>query len=246
MLSQSVRLMFTQPGEFARKARRRLSRRFRWMRADYRQQWNRTLADWLIHHQKDLVFQDCTWMGVKAWKNPLDAWIYQEILFEVKPEVLVEIGSAHGGSTLYFAHLFDLIGQGSVISVDFDRTRYIAEHPRISVVTGDSSSPAVVSEVKKLCAGRSALVIHDGGHDKQQVLKDMAAYAELVSIGSYLIVEDGIIDLFRPGDGLGVWEDGPLAATDDFLAVHPEFEVDKTRERYILTYNPRGFLKRNR
>jgi cephalosporin hydroxylase len=246
MLAKAVHLLFTNPGELARKASRRLSRRFRPMQGEYRRKWSRTLADWLISHQRDVVFQDCTWMGLKAWKNPLDAWIYQEILHDVQPEVLVEIGSAHGGSTLYFAHLFDLLGKGRVVSVDFDRTNYRAEHTRIVTVTGDSSSAEVVAQVRAHCAGKSVLVIHDGGHDKQQVLKDMAAYADLVGVGSYFIVEDGIIDLFRPGDGLGVYEDGPLAATEEFLESHPEFEVDATRERYVLTYNPRGFLKRVR
>jgi cephalosporin hydroxylase len=246
MLTRALRLLVSNPAELARKVKRRLSRRFRPMPAEYRRRYRRTLAEWLIYHQQDVTFKDCSWMGIKAWKNPMDTWIYQEILHEVRPDVLVEIGSAYGGSTLYFAHLFDILGNGLVVSVDFDRTNFQAVHPRIVTVTGDSSSPEVAAEVKKHCEGKSVLVIHDGGHDKEQVLRDMAAYADLVSVGSYFIVEDGIIDLFRPGDGLGVWEDGPLRAIEIFLEQHTEFTIDTARERYQLTYNPHGYLRRTR
>jgi cephalosporin hydroxylase len=185
-------------------------------------------------------------MGLPAYKNPMDAWIYQEILHEVRPQVLVEIGSAEGGTTLYFAHLMDLLGEGTVVSIDVDRSRFRARHPRIQVITGDSSSPEVVGRVREVAAGKSVLVIQDGDHRKAPVLADLEAYAPLVTPGSYLIVEDGIIDLFDPGDSIGTVEEGPLAAVEEFLAGHPEFAIDGARERYLLTYNPKGFLRRVR
>jgi cephalosporin hydroxylase len=216
------------------------------MRKEYRGKFRMRLAEWLIRHQTDIVFKQCTWMGVKALKNPLDAWIYQEIVHEVQPDVIIEIGSHAGGSTLFFAHLCDLIGKGTVISLDIDRTHYSVEHPRIIPITGDSSSSEVTSQVFPLCEGKRVLVAHDGDHTKEQVLKDLAAYSPLVSVNSYFIVEDGIVDLFRPGDRLGKFEDGPLAAVDEFLSANTDFVVDSSRERYILTYNPHGFLKRIR
>jgi cephalosporin hydroxylase len=88
------------------------------------------------------------------------------------------------------------------------------------------------------------MVIHDADHRKEQVLSDLERYAPLVTAGNYLIIEDGIVDLFRPGNGLGTWTDGPLAATDEFLRTNPHFQVDSERERYLMTYNPRGFLRR--
>jgi cephalosporin hydroxylase len=138
----------------------------------------------------------------------------------------------------------DLLGQGEVISVDIDRSKFCVSHPRISLVTGDSASETVVSQVVEKCKGKRVLVLHDGGHDKEQVLKDLAAYAPLVSVGSYLIVEDGIMDVMYPGDGIGTAEPGPLAACEEFLANNPAFVVDESRERYVITYNPKGFLKR--
>jgi len=212
----------------------------------YRRRFGMKLRRWLLYHQKEIVFDKCRWMGVPAMKNPFDAWIYQEIIHNVRPDVIVEIGSAEGGSTLYFAHLLDLLGKGCVVSVDVDRSRYAVRHPRIIVVTGDSSSPEVFDAVRRQCAGKTVLVVHDGDHHKEQVLKDLEQYAPLVTINSYFIVEDGLIDLFRPGDGMGVWFPGPLAAVQEFVRCRPDFVVDTECERYILTYNPRGYLKKVR
>jgi len=207
------------PRQFAR----RFSRQFRPMCRPHCQRFRMTLSQWLLYHQRDIIFSRCTWMGVRALKNPCDAWVYQEIICDVQPDIVV-IGSKYGGSTLYLANLLDLLGRGTVISVDIDRTCYHIEHPRIITVTGDSSSSEVVAGVAELCEGKSVLVIHD----------------------SYFIVEDGVQDLFRPGDGIGTIEDGPLAAIDEFLTRNPHFVADRDRERYIITSNPQGFLKRIR
>jgi cephalosporin hydroxylase len=216
------------------------------MRKDYRWKYSMKLKQWLIYHQKDIVFNKCSWMGVHTIKNPLDAWIYQEIIYDVQPDVIVEIGSFEGGSTLYLAHLLDILGKGMVISIDIDRKIYHVEHKRIVVITGDSSSQEVISKVSELSSGRSVLILHDGDHHKEQVLKDLQNYSKFVSLNSYFIVEDGVIDLFKPRDSLGSFGEGPLAAVEQFLEKNHDFIVDTERERYILTYNPRGFLKRIR
>jgi cephalosporin hydroxylase len=184
-------------------------------------------------------------MGVRALKNPLDAWIYQEIIYEVGPEVIVEIGSANGGSTLYFAHLLYLMGNGTVVSVDIDRSNFHVGHERIILVTGDSSSPETIAKVTELCRGKTVLIVHDGDHRYEAVLRELRFYSPLVTIGSYFIVEDGIVDLFQPGE-MNFNGEGPLPAVQHFLSENPNFEVDADRERYLLTYNPAGFLKRVR
>jgi cephalosporin hydroxylase len=187
---------------------------------------------------------DATWLGVRAYKNPLDAWIYQEIISETKPDTIVEIGGAEGGGALYLASLLDLVGSGRVISVEIDRSAWTApDHPRIVKVDGDSGARETFDQVKSLCDGR-VMLIHDGDHSAVAVKRDLELYAQLVSSGCYLIVEDGIIDLFRPGDGIGSDDPGPLAAIDAFRREHPEFEVDQSRERFLLTYNPRGFMRK--
>lgn len=215
-------------------------------RLQYRRLFRMSLRQWLLYHQRDVVYDRCTWMGLTALKHPLDAWIYQEILYEVRPDVVIELGSASGGGTLYLAHLQDALGKGVVVSVDIERSSFMAEHDRIIVVTGHSSSPTTLARVRSICADKRVLVIHDADHHKEQVLADLFAYAPLVSVGSYFIVEDGIVDLFRPHEALGVLYDGPLAASEEFLRCSSDFEVDSERERYLLTYNPRGYLKRVR
>ena len=203
-----------------------------------------TLRQWLLYHQREISFTKSYWMGIRAIKNPIDAWIYQEIIYETKPDIIIEIGSAEGGSTLYFATLLDSLGKGNVISIDIDRTKYKARHPRIVEITGDSSAPETVAKASELCRGKSVLVVHDGGHSAVQVGKDLLLYSDLVNVGSYFIVEDSIIDLFNPGDGIGEWGPGPLIAIEEFLKDNSDFVVDKERERWILTHNPKGFLKR--
>lgn len=213
---------------------------------DYRKRLNMTLEDWFIHHEQNVVSRQCRWMGVPAWKNPMDAWVYQEIIHEVRPDVVIEIGSKEGGSTLYLANLLDLMGHGTLISIDIDRSRYHVKHDRIIALTGDSASEEIVKEVHDLCSGKSVLVIHDGDHTRGQVYKDLEAYQDLVSINSYFIVEDGYMDLFEAGHALGSELDGPLAATEEFTAKYTSFVPDPDRERYVLTNDPKGFLKRVR
>jgi cephalosporin hydroxylase len=206
-----------------------------------------TVREWAERHQRELMEVN-SWMGLPMRKTPLDAWIYQELIHRVAPERIVEIGSFAGGSTLYFAHLLDLLGSGRVVSVDVSRERYVAEHPRIDEVTGDSHDPEVVERVSALCAGRRTFVVHDGDHNRAAVLADLRAYADLVSIDSYFVVEDGILDLFPVGSGLHPpkFPEGPLPAIRQFVDEDDRFAIDGRCERFGVTWNPMGFLRRVR
>jgi cephalosporin hydroxylase len=134
--------------------------------------------------------------------------------------------------------MLDALGSdGLVISVDHSHAEFGAEHERIVKVTGDTRDPRVVGRVGELAEGRRTLVVHDASHQAKVVLDDLRNYSPLVSPGSYLIVEDGVRDFLA---GLP----GPVAAIDRFLRESDDFEVDESRERYLLTYNPRGFLRR--
>jgi cephalosporin hydroxylase len=196
------------------------------------EEWLLSLYDQMLHRGES------HWMGVRALKNPLDVWIYQEILFEVRPEVVIELGSAFGGGTLFFCHMLDALGSdGFVVAVDHTHAEFAAEHQRIVKVTGDTRDPRVVGRVRELAEGRRVLVVHDASHEAEVVLDDLRNYGSLVSPGSYLIVEDGVRDHLA---GLP----GPVAAIDRFLRESEDFDIDEARERYLLTYNPRGFLRR--
>jgi cephalosporin hydroxylase len=211
---------------------------------EYRARWRLRLGGWLIGLNRELM-DSATWMGVPAAKNPLDAWIYQEIVHETQPAAIVELGSAYGGGTLFLAHLLDLLGGDRiVVSVDVSRDSWQAEHPRIVQVTGNSSAPEVVHQVTKLCAGRRTLVNHDASPRAGQVLEDLTAYGSLVSPGCYLIVEDGVTDVV-PRRVLGADPGaGPFRAAAAYLQTGAPFDVDVRRERFGATNNPRGFLRR--
>jgi cephalosporin hydroxylase len=184
-----------------------------------------------------------TWLGTQTLKNPLDLWVYQEILVETKPEVIVETGTYRGGSAFYLASLCDLTDVGEVVSIDIEPARedYPA-HPRITYLGGRSSTdPEVVQEVRMRAEGKRTLVILDSDHSQQHVEAELAIYASLVTAGSYVIVEDSNIGQIRKD-----LMPGPLQAIETFLAATDDFEIDRSREKFLITFNPSGYLRRVR
>jgi cephalosporin hydroxylase len=210
-----------------------------------------TVKEWLQYHQTMIHqgllnqapdLQQC-WMGRTIWKNPLDCWIYQEILYETRPEVVVELGVAHGGGTLYLANLLDLLGTPSaqVVGIDLDLS-HVADlrHPRIRLMGGNCLDPETIGQVTGLCQGRKTMVIADCDHNKEHVLQELRAYSPLVSVGCYYVVEDGICDVMG-------WPPvpGPEAGCIEYLREDPHFVSDtRLREKYLITYNFNGYLKR--
>jgi cephalosporin hydroxylase len=189
------------------------------------------------------VWLDTYWLGVPTQKCPQDLWVYQEILVETRPDVIVETGTAAGGSALYLASICDLLDRGEVITIDIlERTDALPRHPRITYMRGRSSvDPPLVADVREQVAGRRAMVILDSDHSREHVLAELHAYAPVVAEGCYLVVEDTNLNghpvtaQSRPG---------PWEAVDGFLAETTDFEVDRSREKLMLTFNPRGYLRR--
>jgi cephalosporin hydroxylase len=182
------------------------------------------------------------WLGVAALKCPFDLWVYQEILHEIKPEIIVETGTARGGSALFLASILDLIGSGALVAIDIVRRPEWPTHPRISYLTGSSTSAAILDQVHARVAGRSrVMVILDSDHRKDHVLDELRLYAPLVTKGSYVIVEDTNLNGRPVFPGFGP---GPAEAVDDFLAANTAFERDPSRERFFVTFNPGGYLRR--
>ena len=209
------------------------------------------VVKWYKHFYLNIITKKVKWMGVTTCKNPLDAWVYQEIIYSVKPRVIVEIGSAYGGSTLFFANMLDLmVKSGTVVSIDNDRKLWKLPrdfHPRIVMLTGDSLDPKIVSKTRRLCEGKRTLVIHDGDHNYEHVLADLRAYADMVSVGSYLVVEDGIIDMLGPKVFYTFkGKRGPLPAIEQFIGERDDFVIDEARQKFVLTWSPKGFLRRKR
>jgi cephalosporin hydroxylase len=183
------------------------------------------------------------WLGVQALKNPLDLWIYQELLADTRPELVVETGTWRGGSALYLASICDLLGVGEIVSIDVEPPRDdYPQHPRITYLAGRSSTdPDVVGEVRERAAGRPILVILDSDHSQAHVEAELDAYAPLVPVGCYVVVEDSNIGQVRRD-----LMPGPLQAVETFLATNDEFEIDREREKFLLTFNPSGYLRRVR
>jgi cephalosporin hydroxylase len=192
----------------------------------------------LYYHHPERTVYNTTWLGVQVGKIPLDLWVYQEILFERRPDYVIETGTANGGSALWFASMCDLIGHGEVISIDNTAREGLPQHPRITYVTGSSTSADVVAELPR---GKETFVDLDSDHRKEHVLQELELYSELVRPGGYLVVEDTILNGHPVNRSYGP---GPYEAVDEFLAAHPNWERDLSREKFYATFNPGGYLRR--
>ena len=185
---------------------------------------------------------DTTFLGTKLEKCPFDLWVYQEILYEIKPEIIVECGTYRGGSALYLASMCDLLDHGEVITIDISERKNRPQHKRIEYILGSSTSPEVVAKVKARIQGKSpVLVILDSDHKKEHVLNELNIYGEIVTRDSYLIVEDSNINGHPVKPEFGP---GPMEAVNEYMKNNSSYIVDKAKEKYFLTFNPQGYLRK--
>lgn len=192
-----------------------------------------------------LVWTRLTWFGVPIQKNPFDLFQYQEILSSQRPEYLIECGAFEGGSALYFAHLFDLMGAGRVISIDLEGRWAPAtlEHPRVVALRGSSVASEILAEVRALVPpGSGCFVILDSDHRAPHVLAELRAYREYPRVGNYLVVEDGNINGHPV---LPEWGPGPYEAVQEFLREDEAYALDAERDQKMgFTFAPSGWLRR--
>jgi cephalosporin hydroxylase len=197
------------------------------------------------------IWKNMWFLGIPIQKNPCDLWMMQQIIYETKPEVIVETGTFRGGSALYFANVLEAtrLTESKVITVDIeDACREAATLPLwqkyVAFILGSSTDPKVVEQISLACRGKRVLVVLDSMHEKDHVLKELQLYAPLVSPDSYLVVED------TNSDGVPIFPGsvGPTAAVQAFLAMPDgkNFKQDVSREAMVLTFNPGGWLKRER
>lgn len=188
------------------------------------------------------IMNDTKYFGIQTWKSPIDFWIYQELIHELKPDAIVEIGVNKGGSTLALAHLCDRLEKGRVIAVDLNHDAIVdevREHPRIKLVKGDACE--AFGKVQKLIKRRDqVLVIEDSSHTFDNTLAILEKYSPLIKPGGYFIVEDGICHHGFDGGP----SPGPYEAAEAFISAHANFEIDRSREAFVLTWNPKGYLRR--
>lgn len=182
------------------------------------------------------------WMGVKTEKNPLDLWIYQELLHLLRPRFILETGTRHGGSATYLCHMCDLLNVGQVVTVDVRQPEPAPQHPRLTYLHGSSTDPQIVQRVHEMAAGKSpVLVILDSDHRAEHVLQEMRVYHGLVTPGSFMIVEDTNINGHPVLGGFGP---GPTEAIEQFLRENHQFSQDISCEKLLMTFNPGGFLRK--
>lgn len=202
-----------------------------------------------------------SWLGRPVIQLPEDMIRIQEVIYNIKPDVIVETGVAHGGSLIFYASLCSAIGRGRVIGIDIEIRPHnrsaIEEHrlsPLISLVEGSSIDNDIVQSVKdQIGAAETVLVLLDSNHLKDHVLLELEAYSSLVTPGSYIVACDGIMKQVqgapRTSDDWS-WNN-PISAVDSFISAHPEFECvepkwpfNESQLKERVTYWPKAFLRR--
>jgi cephalosporin hydroxylase len=196
----------------------------------------------LYYHDSWRTWRQTTHRGVTVYKCPLDLWIYQEIINEIHPDLIIETGTALGGSAYFMADLCDTLGKGHVVSIDIEDDPGRPSHPRVTYLTGSSVDPNIVEQaLATLPPGGTAMVILDSDHSMEHVKTELNVYAPVVTLGSYLVVEDTNV---HGHPALPSFPAGPMEGLQQFLTTTDEFEVDTNQEKFMLTFNPSGFLKR--
>lgn len=183
------------------------------------------------------------WRGVPLYKCPLDLWIYQELIHDHKPDLIIETGTCAGGSALYMADMCEMFGAGRVVTIDtLVHEAGQPQHDRVTYLTGSSTAESIVAQVREMIPRQgTVMVMLDSDHRRDHVLAEMQIYGELVSPGSYMIVEDTFLNghPVRPNYG-----PGPMEAINAFLARNSEFIVDREKEKFLMTFHPRGYLRK--
>ncbi len=216
-------------------------------------------AGWWVKH-----IYTFTWMGRPVVQLPEDLLRLQELVWRVRPDVIVEMGVAHGGGLIFYASLCKLLGRGRVIGVDIEirphNREAVEAHPLfpfITLIEGDSVDPAIVGQVKSLIRpGETVMVMLDSNHSKDHVARELSAYAPLVTAGSWVVVMDGYIMELAAG-GPRTWPDWPsnnprqaaaefVAENEDFVLDEPEFLFNESPLSRGVTSFRGGFLRRVR
>jgi cephalosporin hydroxylase len=195
--------------------------------------------------QKRGTWHSTFWMGVQTEKLPLDMWIYQELLFMLKPDLIIETGTRHGGSALFYCQMMDLIGVPcEIVTIDIERPANPPQHPRLTYLSGSSTAPDIVADVTRRASGKQqVMVVLDSDHRRDHVLAEMRAYHSLVTPGGYLIVEDTNVN------GHPVWPQfgpGPMEAIVDFMRENQDFRIDRSCEKFLFTMHPNGWLRKRK
>jgi cephalosporin hydroxylase len=213
-------------------------------------------------------------LGIRVLEHPVDMWVIQEMIVEIQPDFIIEAGTFAGGSALYYASILKEVNErGKVITIDIeprvdewiekmevtpyahDRVEALFDD-RIEIIKSNSVDPELVEALAQRVEGARVMVMLDSCHNYEHVLKELELYSPMVSVGSYIIVQDTIIDegiaagfeLMKNAARCPGYEEqgGPARAVEEFLAKSEDFSVDSSRERFLVTMFPSGYLKRTK
>lgn len=201
------------------------------------------------YYEKNRIWEKNSFLGIPCWKLPMDAFVIQELIYRTRPDYIIETGTGHGGSALFYASICELIGEGKVITVDNDHSKRNSHEwgmfeweDRIIFFTGDSVD--VFPKIKRYIGDNvSCMVILDSWHSKEHVYREMLMYNALVKQGGYMIIEDS----HAAGNPVP-WkhnDDGPMGAIKQWIGSYGDkWEIDESCEKHLLTFNPHGYLRR--
>lgn len=201
------------------------------------------------------LWRQVTWLGVPVMQWPTDLLVMQELIAHLRPKVIIETGLYLGGTAVYYASLLELLRiNGKVISIDIQINPVARQHvenssfaSRIHLLEGDSKSEAVHRELEQLLGGeKNVLVCLDSDHSYQHTLGELRAFERYIPVGGYLVLFDTICEaLATTPKGSPDWvRDSPMAALRQFLSENPNFSSDETWGKLLVTFLPKGFLRR--
>ena len=202
-----------------------------------------------------------SWLGRPIIQLPDDMIRIQELIYSVKPDIIVEIGVAHGGSLIYYANILQAMGKGRVVGIDVEIRKHnrtaIEEHPlydRISLIEGDSTTQATLDKVKaQVSDGELVMVFLDGNHSRDHVFRELDLYSPLIAKGSYILAMDGIQeDLVGAPRSQPDWrQNNSAVAARDFVKQNSNFEICEPGPRFnegsitkFVTYWPSAYIRR--
>jgi cephalosporin hydroxylase len=214
--------------------------------------------DWMLHADKYKYTYNFSWMGRPIIKFPSDIVLQQELMWQLKPDLVIETGIAHGGSIIFTASMMEMMGiEGQVVGLDIDIRKHnrdlIEAHPmmkRITMIEGSSTDPEIVARVHDIAKGKKCvMVILDSLHSHKHVYDELRAYANLVTVGSYCVLPDTFIEFFPKGyySDTRPWDvgDNPYTGMKQFLSECDDFVIDQSlTDKAMITETIEGYLKR--
>lgn len=210
-----------------------------------------------IESNKSQYSYNFSWMGRPIIQYPQDMIAMQELIWEIKPDLIIETGIAHGGSLIYYASLLELIGHGEVLGIDIDIRSHnkaeIEKHlmfKRIAMIEGSSISEETIEKVKQFAAGKKKIIVTlDSNHTHEHVMDELKLYSPFVSLNSYIVVFDTIVEdlpegYFSQQRPWGI-SNNPKTAVHEFLKANDAFEINHSIDnKLLISVAPEGYLKR--